>query len=164
MALTPEQQKQLDALSNQLKGLQDRIKTEGITDSSGRVLLSPGAYNTQTNVTVPPKTTTPSTTQPTTPTPSTTQPAIPSPATQQSTYSVASGDNLSKIAAKYGTTVSALVAANPQYASLKTNPNLIQPGWNLNIPEKTPLIPVQMAVWSTLPNKDAKVGKAFHCC
>lgn len=46
-------------------------------------------------------------------------------------YKVAAGDNLTKIAKMYGTTVSAIMAANPQI----TNPNLIFPGQALNIPQ-----------------------------
>lgn len=47
------------------------------------------------------------------------------------TYTVKSGDNLSTIARKYGTTVEALVASN----GIK-NKNLIYPGQVLHIPVK----------------------------
>ena len=47
-----------------------------------------------------------------------------------SSYTIKSGDNLSSIAARYGTSVSALMAANP---SIK-NANLIYAGASLNIP------------------------------
>ena len=48
------------------------------------------------------------------------------------TYTVKSGDTLSKIANRYGVTVDNLVAWNKgSYPSLKTNRNLIQIGWVL---------------------------------
>jgi len=50
------------------------------------------------------------------------------------TYKVVSGDSASVIAKKYGTTVSALQAANPQYSQFVKNANYIQAGWTLNIP------------------------------
>jgi len=46
-------------------------------------------------------------------------------------YAVVSGDTLYSIAQRFGTTVSAIWAANPWIA----NPNLIYPGWVLAIPE-----------------------------
>jgi spore germination protein YaaH len=55
-------------------------------------------------------------------------PSPPSPAT--TTYTVQSGDTLTKIAAKFGVTLAALEAANPQV----TNPNLIYVGQVLVIP------------------------------
>ncbi|WP_020374116.1 LysM peptidoglycan-binding domain-containing protein [Sulfobacillus thermosulfidooxidans] len=48
------------------------------------------------------------------------------------TYTVQLGDALSGIAAKYGVSVSALEAANPQI----TNPNLIYPGETVHVPKK----------------------------
>lgn len=55
-------------------------------------------------------------------------------APSQTTYTVVSGDNLSSIASRFGTTVTQLVAWNSgKYPSLKTNPNLIQPGWVLRV-------------------------------
>lgn len=45
------------------------------------------------------------------------------------TYTVKSGDTLSGIASKYGTTVAQLQKWNPQI----TNPNVIQVGWVLNV-------------------------------
>jgi len=45
-------------------------------------------------------------------------------------YTVKSGDSLSAIAAAHGVSLQALEAANPQI----TNPNLIYPGQNINIP------------------------------
>jgi len=49
-------------------------------------------------------------------------------------YVVQSGDTLSEIAARYGTTVSALMNANPQI----TDPDLIYVGQVLRIPQSTP--------------------------
>lgn len=46
------------------------------------------------------------------------------------TYTVQSGDSLSAIAARYGTTLSALLAANPSI----TNPNVISVGQVINLP------------------------------
>jgi uncharacterized protein YkwD len=51
------------------------------------------------------------------------------------TYTVRPGDTLTGIAARYGTTVQAMVEANADtYPSLSTNPGLINVGWVLNIP------------------------------
>lgn len=50
------------------------------------------------------------------------------------TYKVISGDSASQIAAKYGTTVAKLQAANPQFSQFVNNANYIQSGWVLNIP------------------------------
>ncbi|MGC8946358.1 MAG: CAP domain-containing protein [Anaerolineae bacterium] len=52
-------------------------------------------------------------------------------------YTVRPGDSLSKIAAKYSTTVQELVRFNAdRYPSLKTNPGLIEPGWVLMLPRE----------------------------
>jgi nucleoid-associated protein YgaU len=48
-------------------------------------------------------------------------------------YVVQSGDNLSKIAALYGTTVDAIWQSNR--TTIGTNPNLIYPGQRLYIPD-----------------------------
>ena len=53
-------------------------------------------------------------------------------AQQYDTYTVKSGDNLSKIASKYGTTWQKIYDANKDIIS---NPNLIYPGWVLKIPK-----------------------------
>jgi len=50
--------------------------------------------------------------------------------TASSNYTVKSGDTLSAIAAAYGVSLQSLIAANPQIS----NPNLIYPGQNINIP------------------------------
>jgi len=50
-------------------------------------------------------------------------------------YVVQPGDTLSKIASRYGTTVTELVALNKdRYPSLVTNPSLIRVGWELLVP------------------------------
>ena len=51
------------------------------------------------------------------------------------TYTVQSGDTLSGIAQRFGVSLSALEAANPQI----TNPDIIIPGQIINIPESEPL-------------------------
>ena len=56
------------------------------------------------------------------------QPAAP----QQQKYTIKSGDNLTKIAQANGVTLQALIAANPQIS----NPNLIYPNQEINIPAK----------------------------
>lgn len=50
------------------------------------------------------------------------------------TYTVRPGDNLTKIANQYGTTVDAILAVNPQI----TNANLIRPGDKITIPVSEP--------------------------
>lgn len=51
------------------------------------------------------------------------------------TYTVKSGDSLSLIAARYGTTWQAIVNQNAaRYPSLRTNPNAVNVGWQLEIP------------------------------
>jgi len=81
----------------------------------------------------------PATPPPTTPQPSTPQPATP-PATPQQ-YTVVAGDNLTRIAARFGTTVAALVQANNI-----VNPNLIYVGQVLIIPGGTVPAPQPTAV------------------
>jgi nucleoid-associated protein YgaU len=48
-------------------------------------------------------------------------------------YEVKSGDNLSKIGARYGITWKEIYEANKDIIK---NPDLIQPGWKLKIPSK----------------------------
>lgn len=48
-------------------------------------------------------------------------------------YEVVSGDNLSKIGKKYGVTWQEIYEANRDRIK---NPDLIQPGWRLKIPQK----------------------------
>jgi len=50
----------------------------------------------------------------------------------QHTYTVVSGDNLSKIAQKYGTNWKAIYDAN---RDILTDPDMIQPGQELKIPQ-----------------------------
>jgi len=46
-------------------------------------------------------------------------------------YTVQSGDNLSRIAQQHGTSLNQLLQSNPQF---QKNPNLIRPGQTVNIP------------------------------
>lgn len=57
--------------------------------------------------------------------------ATPTPTPNQ--YSVVSGDNLTKIAQRFGVTVADILRSNPDLA----NPNLIYPGQRLNLPSGT---------------------------
>ncbi len=63
------------------------------------------------------------------PAPTSQPPATPAPASPRALYTVKPGDNLTAIAARYGTTVQAIAAANNI-----TNPNLISVGQVLKIP------------------------------
>lgn len=59
------------------------------------------------------------------------------------TYTVRSGDNLSRIANAHGITVANLVALNSRsYPNLLTNPNLINVGWVLNVGKTSASVPV----------------------
>jgi LysM repeat protein len=67
------------------------------------------------------------------------------------TYIVQPGDNLSRIAQAYGTSVNAILALNPQI----TNPSLIYPGEVLQIPVgtvTTPVIPITGASAEIVPS------------
>ena len=113
-------------------------------DNTGRTLVADGNTNfgaswtqvsSQPNST--PKTPVPSPVPANTPvikanvqTPAVQPAAAPAATPASSSYTIKSGDNLSSIAARYGTSVSALMAANP---SIK-NANLIYAGASLNIP------------------------------
>lgn len=54
-------------------------------------------------------------------------------ASQEEEYTVAAGDNLTKIGKKYGLGWKEIYEAN---TDLIKNPDLIQPGWKLKIPKK----------------------------
>lgn len=56
-----------------------------------------------------------------------------------STYTIASGDTLWKIATDHGVSLQALTAANPQI----TNPDVIHPGQELTIPQGDAAPPAQ---------------------
>lgn len=56
----------------------------------------------------------------------------PTPTSTQRTYTVVSGDNLTRIATKFGVSLDALYTLNK--AVIGPNPNLIQPGMVLTIP------------------------------
>ena len=59
-------------------------------------------------------------------------------------YTIKSGDTLSKIASANGTTVSALMAANPSI----TNANVIRAGASLSIPPKMIHVMVVINLWA----------------
>lgn len=67
------------------------------------------------------------------------------------THDVIAGENPGAIAQKYGTTVEALQATNPQYAQFASNKNYIQAGWKLNIPGATPIAPVAPTLPTVTP-------------
>jgi LysM repeat protein len=73
--------------------------------------------------------TTPTTTTPTTPTTTPTTPTTSTGTCIAASYTVRSGDTLSHIATAHGTTLSAIVAANPAI----TNPNVIYVGQRITI-------------------------------
>ena len=70
-----------------------------------------------------------------TPSPAPTQPTAPAPDTSGAEYTVVSGDNLSSIAARYGTTWQALYAMNTDRIS---NPNRIFAGQKIRVPGSSP--------------------------
>jgi len=59
---------------------------------------------------------------------------LPFPRLEYRLHTVAQGESLSAIAQKYATTMWSIISANPQYPSLKWNPDYIQVGWVLRIP------------------------------
>lgn len=63
---------------------------------------------------------------------------IPSTTNTTNTYTVVSGDTMYKIASRYGITLEELIRANPQIP----NPNIIQIGQSINIPNNKPTIEV----------------------
>ena len=63
---------------------------------------------------------------------------IPSTTNTTNTYTVVSGDTMYKIASRYGVTLEELIRANPQIP----NPNIIQIGQSINIPNNKPTIEV----------------------
>ena len=83
---------------------------------------------------------------------------IPAPAPAQSndiTYTVTRGDNLSAIAAHFGTTVASLVDKNKgKYPSLPSNPGLIYPGWVLVVSGNTPVEVAPAAQTHTVASGD----------
>lgn len=66
------------------------------------------------------------------------------------THTVKSKDTLSGIAKKYGTTIAAIMAANP----IIKNPNIIVDGWVLNIPSASG--------GNTQKDRDAELGAAVR--
>lgn len=66
------------------------------------------------------------------------------PSTTPTSVTIQAGDSLSKIAARLGVPMQALVEANAaKYPSLATNPGSIKVGWKLNVPGAAPAAPTQ---------------------
>ncbi|MCK6508490.1 LysM peptidoglycan-binding domain-containing protein [Myxococcota bacterium] len=74
--------------------------------------------------------------------------ALPQTGPNPSTHTVQQGENLFRIALKYGTDVNAMLAANPQ---LGGNPNLIRVGESLNIPAGASPTPAPPTAPSAFP-------------
>lgn len=70
------------------------------------------------------------------------------------TYTVVSGDSMWKIAVKYETGLSELIAANPQI----TNPALIYPGQKITIPNAAPLADLEQEVLRLVNVERANAG------
>ncbi|MBF0502229.1 MAG: LysM peptidoglycan-binding domain-containing protein [Candidatus Riflebacteria bacterium] len=76
-------------------------------------------------------------------------------------YKVVAGDNLTKIAAKYGVTWQELVELNKKkYPSLAKNPNLIYPGWELAVPDKSAKASAPSDSSTSKPGTDSKANSA----
>lgn len=96
------------------------------------------------------------------------KPTQPNPETDE-TYRVVSGDNLSKIAARFHTSPAQLVAWNrSHYPSLASNPNLIQIGWELTVGKKAvskPSAPVASASTYRVVSGDtlSEIASKHHC-
>ena len=162
--LTPQQQQQfqqiLNQVSQQVKNLQSQVGTLAAAKSAG-MTITPQTSVEQAAAYI-------SSRQPSTSSGGTSQimSALTSGGTQPSyqNYTIQKGDTLSALANKYGTTVQALLSANPQI----TNPNLIYAGSTLKIPTITtspqtqttqtqnlqtpPQIPPQLQDWQTAYN------------
>ncbi len=92
-----------------------------------------------------------------TPAPTTPTPATATPAPSGNTYTVQRGESLGRIAARYNTTVAAILAVNPNI----TNPNIVYVGQVINLPsatgtttqqpQATPAVSVPANVVETLP-------------
>ncbi|HET9015090.1 MAG TPA: LysM peptidoglycan-binding domain-containing M23 family metallopeptidase [Thermomicrobiaceae bacterium] len=70
-----------------------------------------------------------------------------------SSYTVVTGDNVHRIAARFGVTTQAIVDANNL-----ANPNLILPGQRLNIPPATSTVTVTVKAGDTVNNLAAQYG------
>lgn len=102
------------------------------TPSPAPAPTSPAPTPTPTAPTSPEPAPMPEQSAPAQPQPTQEQASSPAPEQpQMAQHQILSGDNLTKIANKYGVSVQSLLAANPQI----TNPNLIYAGQSLNIPQ-----------------------------
>lgn len=141
MALTPAQQAQVNAIAAQVAAIQGRIASEGVTSSSGQVLLAPGAYNPSSGGSSGGTSY------------SSAQRPAPAP------YTIKSGDTLSAIARANNTTVQALMAANPNIA----NPNVIYAGSSLTIPTGQTYTPATQpsTTQTTTTNKTTETANQY---
>lgn len=102
------------------------LQANGLALSSiiyaGRTLSIPGTAPASTPVTPPPVDTTPPATTPTTP-------VVTPPATASTTYTIVSGDTVTRIASRFGVTIQAILTANGLTAS-----SIIYAGRTLIIP------------------------------
>ena len=133
MALTPAQQAsisaQLNAIAAQAASVQQSLNTLSTAQKAG-MTITPQTTVAQAAAYQAPAAPAAAYQAPAAPA---TSASVSAPASTASTYKIASDDTLSGIASKYGTTISALMAANPSI----TNPNLIYAGNTLNIPKTT---------------------------
>jgi LysM repeat protein len=102
----------------------------------GQVIRIPGTGE----VTPTPTTTTP------TPTPTT---STPTPSGETTTYVAQAGDTLTRIAERFGTTVQAILAVNPQI----TNPNLIYVGQVIRVPSTGEVTPTPTPSGTPTPQR-----------
>ena len=127
--LTPQQQSLLNQISQQAQQIQSQLNTLAAAQKAG-MTITPQTSVQQAASYI-------SSGQPSTSSSGTSQTmsALTSSGTQPSyqNYTIQKGDTLSALANKYGTTVQALLSANPQI----TNPNLIYAGSALKIPTIT---------------------------
>lgn len=105
-------------------------KVEPIAAPTQPPASTPAAPATPTPVATPPASTTPKAATPAPTAAPTAQPTEQTPAQQPTPYKIAAGDNLTKIAQKYGVGIQDILAANPQIK----DPNMIYAGQTLNIP------------------------------
>jgi LysM repeat protein len=129
-SLTPQQQSLLNQISQQAQQIQSQLNTLAAAQKAG-MTITPQTSVQQAASYISSK-------QPSTSSGGTSQTmsALTSGGSSQPSYqnyTIQKGDTLSALANKYGTTIQALLSANPQI----TNPNLIYAGSTLKIPTIT---------------------------
>jgi LysM repeat protein len=125
----------------------------------GQVIQIPGGQEaTPTPTSSPTPTATPSPTPTSSPTPTTTPSPTPTPTPTPTTYVVQPGDTLTSIAQRFGTTVDAILAANPTIE----NPNLIYVGQVIQIPTGTGLVS-QVKIYLVAIGDEGKSGQEIGC-